>query len=71
MSDANRIPEVLQKIEAMWRLYPDWRLGQLLCNVAGWADPTQTSVWDLDDDVLLSEIERHLNQHDAVANVDS
>jgi hypothetical protein len=59
MRDPERIPRVLEDIERIWRLHPDWRLGQLLSNLAAWADE---SVWDLEEDVLLEEIRRHLEQ---------
>jgi hypothetical protein len=39
------------------RRYPDWRLGQLISNVAGWADK---DVWDVEDDQLLAAAEQHL-----------
>lgn len=59
MRDPDRIPEVLEELERIWRHYPSWRLGQLITNVADWADQ---SVWDLEEDVLLAEIKRHLAQ---------
>ena len=63
MRDPNRIPLVLQEIEKLWRLHPDWRLGQLICNLAAWADPTQNIVWDVEDDVLVAEVQCHLKQN--------
>ena len=60
MRDPARIPAVLQAIHEIWQAHPDWRLGQLLCNVAAWADPTQDGVWDIEDDVLVAEVKRHL-----------
>lgn len=33
MRDPNRIHEVLQYIEKFWKLYPDWRFGQLFNNL--------------------------------------
>lgn len=60
MRDPDRIPLVLKEIEKVWRLHPDWRLGQLVCNLAAWVDPTQNIVWDVEDDVLLAEAQRHL-----------
>ena len=59
MRDPARISGALEHVERLWRLYPDWRLGQLLANVAGWADQ---SVWDIEDDVLISEIQKHVEQ---------
>ena len=60
MRDPSRIPKVLEAIEKIWRLHPDWRLGQLVCNLAAWSDPTQNIVWDIEDDSLMAEVERHL-----------
>ena len=37
--------------------YPHWRIGQLVANVAGWAD---ADVWDADDEQLLSAARTHL-----------
>ena len=59
MRDPERIPRVLEKVAELWRMYPDWRLGQLLANVASWRD---TDVWDMEDDELAEEIERHICQ---------
>jgi hypothetical protein len=67
MRDPERIPLVLQEIERLWRLHPDWRLGQLVCNLAAWADPTQNIVWDVEDDVLVAEAQHHLEQYAALA----
>jgi hypothetical protein len=67
MRDPNRIPLVLQEIERFWRLHPDWRLGQLICNLAAWADPTQNIVWDVEDEVLVAEAQHHLEQNAASA----
>jgi organic radical activating enzyme len=47
MRDPNRIPEVLAEIERLWRMVPDWRLGQLIVNVAG-GDP-----FNVEDDRLI------------------
>ena len=62
MRDPQRISEVLAQVEELWRLHPDWRLGQLVSNLAAWADPTRDAVWDLEDDQLVEEIHRHLQQ---------
>jgi hypothetical protein len=37
--------------------YPDWRLGQLVANVAGWADQ---EIWDVEDEQLLEAARLHL-----------
>lgn len=45
--------ELLRGVEALWKQYPHWRLGQLICNVAGWAE---VDVWDVEDEQLLEAI---------------
>lgn len=66
MNDSDRISVVLQHIAQVWRLHPEWRLGQLVCNVAAWHDVSHNAVWDIDDETLVSEIERHVSQYDEV-----
>ena len=34
MRDPNRIPKVLDLLEKAWQEVPDWRLGQLISNIA-------------------------------------
>jgi hypothetical protein len=36
---------------------PHWRLGQLISNVAGWAD---VDVWDVEDSQLLDAVRHYL-----------
>ncbi len=62
MRDQDHIPAVLEQIERLWRAHPDWRLGQLISNVAAWVDPTQVSVWEIEDEVFVAEVQRHLAQ---------
>ena len=62
MRDPHRISEVLDEVEQLWRRHPDWRLGQLICNLAAWSDPNEGSPYDLEDVELLAEIRRHLAQ---------
>lgn len=49
--------ELFEALAALCREYPDWRLGQLVANVAGWAD---RDVWDVDDEQLLAAARAHL-----------
>jgi hypothetical protein len=52
-------PELLEAIAELRRRYPDWRLGQLIANVAGWADQ---EIWDVEDEQLLAAAQLHLRQ---------
>jgi len=56
MTDVNR-GEVLTALGELTRRYPHWRLGQLVANVAGWAD---ADVWDVEDGQLLAAAQEHL-----------
>ena len=51
--DPDRIPEVLEAIKQLWEQHPDWRLGQLIRNVA----PLGKDVFYVEDDVLLEGLQ--------------
>jgi len=41
--------------------YPEWRMGQMISNVATWAKgPHSSAIWDVEDAELLEAIEKHL-----------
>ena len=54
--------ELLTAIAELHRRYPDWRLGQLIANVAGWADQ---EIWDVEDEQLLAAARSHLQYRQA------
>lgn len=58
--------KVLHLLGQMSERYPEWRLGQLVANVASWArqptEPHDTGIWDIEDDEMLTALERHLKQ---------
>ena len=56
MTDADR-GAVFAALAELARRYPHWRVGQLVANVAGWAD---AEVWDAEDAQLLSAARAHL-----------
>lgn len=51
--------ELFDAIAELCRLYPDWRLGQLVSNVAGWAD---VDIWDIEDEQLVVTARAHIDQ---------
>lgn len=51
--------DLLEAIAELGRRYPNWRLGQLVANVAGWADQ---EIWDVEDEQLLAAVRLHLQQ---------
>jgi hypothetical protein len=60
MNSAQRA-ELLAAIADLWGRYPDWRLGQLVANVAGWADQ---DIWDVEDGQLFAAAQAHIQQLD-------
>lgn len=51
--------ELLAALASLGRKYPDWRFGQLVANIAGWADQ---EIWDVDDEKLLDAVRLHFRQ---------
>jgi hypothetical protein len=51
--------DLLEAVAELCRRYPHWRLGQLVANVAGWADQ---DAWDVEDEQLLATAQLHLQQ---------
>jgi len=52
MRNPNRISVVLSRLQAVWKKYPDLRLGQLITNVF-----RSDSLYYLEDDRLIDIIE--------------
>ena len=53
MRDPKRIDKILNLIKEIWTKYPDWRLGQLLCNTTFIED----NIFYMEDD----EVQRQLH----------
>ena len=60
---ANRT-ELLSAISELGELHPEWRLGQMLANLAMAAGRTEAgAVWDLEDGEALAAARRLLDRH--------
>lgn len=59
--------ELFEAMAELARRYPHWRVGQLVANVAGWAD---TELWDVEDEQLLLAVRVHLGAGDAANGVE-
>jgi len=61
--------EILQLLETMSERYPEWRLGQMVANVAAWArqpsDPNDSGVWDVEDEEFIAALRAHLARREA------
>ncbi|MGL4552832.1 MAG: hypothetical protein ACRC33_16775 [Gemmataceae bacterium] len=62
MTTGNR-EELFQALAALARRYPEWRFGQLIANLADWAD---VPAWDIEDEQLVSVARSHLKRAEAV-----
>ena len=65
MRDPKRIPKVLKDLQTIWEYYPDWRLGQLVCNIGKWKghfDPF------LEDGIVHDYLGAMLTTNDEVTN---
>jgi hypothetical protein len=51
--------DLLAAIAQLCQRYPNWRFGQLVANVAGWAEQ---EIWDVEDEQLLAAARQHLEQ---------
>lgn len=62
-SETNR-NELLAALAEIGRLFPDWRLGQTLANLAMAAGhPESGAVWDLEDDEALAAARRLIERN--------
>lgn len=60
--------ELLTALARLGRLRPEWRLGQMLANLAMTAGRVDAGgVWDLEDDEALTAARVLIEQHVAVA----
>ena len=54
--------EMLEGLAELGRLHPEWRLGQMLANVAMAAGRLDAgAVWDIEDDEALQAVQRTLH----------
>ena len=55
--------EILKLVAELSELYPDWRFGQMVANVALWAKGAHLSaIWDVEDEQFLKTLRNHLKK---------
>jgi hypothetical protein len=60
---ADRTQELVAALLKVQLHHPNWRFGQLVCNVASWAgEDKPREVWDVSDEELLAAANSHLAQ---------
>jgi hypothetical protein len=56
--------ELLSTLDELGRLFPDWRLGQMLANLAMAAGHAESgAVWDLEDSEAIMAARRLVDRH--------
>ena len=64
MRDPKRIPQILQKLEVIWKKYPDMRLGQLVENAKLQSPSPNIDTFYLEDDDLKVGLDFLLHQNE-------
>jgi hypothetical protein len=58
--------ELVQTLTKVRSLFPDWRFGQLIANLATAAGATDASaIWDIEDEQLLAAARRLIENNEA------
>jgi hypothetical protein len=61
---SSTLKRISAALEGLHKLYPRWRFGQLVANVATWAKgPDAQAVWDVEDESFLRAAEEHLQSN--------
>ena len=61
MRDPNRIYKFCNELAALWSQVPDWRFGQLLCNVFCEEMPGQ-DIFFPEDDEMMNHFKHYFEQ---------
>lgn len=65
MRDPNRIDDFCKELATIWKEVPDWRFGQLICNVLG---TSRIDPFFLEEDEMLKLFENYfgITHHEGV-----
>jgi hypothetical protein len=66
------LQRLTRALSALCAQYPNWRFGQSVANIAGWArGPVDGAVWDVEDDEFLLALEAHLARREAERGINA
>jgi len=60
MRDVERIERIIKKVEALWKVFPDMRLGQLIEN---FAIQTRGDIWFQEDDYTEKVLDAFIKKY--------
>ena len=64
MRDPNRIDKFCDELKTIWHQVPDWRFGQLMCNILGEYDSkTKKDPFFPEDDELMVFFKQYFNEN--------
>ena len=59
MRDPQRIDDFCDRLKEIWKQVPDWRFGQLMCNVLGEVqNNTKQDIFYIEDKPMIEELEK-------------
>ena len=65
MRDKNRIEPFAKEIAELWKNVPDWRFGQLMSNLLGYAQQkTNRDIFFIEDEEMLSILKSFFEKQD-------
>ena len=63
MRDPNRINKFCNELAQLWRTVPDWRFGQLMCNLLGeYTKATKNDPFFTEDEELMAFFKKYFSE---------
>lgn len=63
MRDSNRINKFCNELAQLWRTVPDWRFGQLMCNLLGeYTKVTKNDPFFPEDEELMAFFKKYFSE---------
>lgn len=54
--------DLLNGLEELMQVHPDWRIGQLVANIAFLARQTDSATWDVENEEFVQAARQHLQR---------
>lgn len=66
MRDIKRIRKFCNRLATAWELLPDWRFGQLMCNIFNDMKVEGKDPFFPEDDLMIERIEKYVEKYTGV-----
>lgn len=67
MRDIKRIRKFCNRLATAWELLPDWRFGQLICNIFVQMKADGKESFFVEDGAMIEYIEKYIEKYTGVA----